>query len=110
MSTGAPIIVECFAEEVADQFCERHFPSCSSTADESAIRHIRDILTSIFVSQEATVENLLESDFFASVQLPVASTRIKLSSAEKGLVKSAMKVLILCCVYIFIAFSSSPFC
>jgi hypothetical protein len=51
---------------------------------------MRDILHSIFLRCEATVESLLGHPFFQSVELTLSPQRIKLQSAEKGLVKNAM--------------------
>ena len=101
MSTGAPIMAGCFAQEAADQFCERSFPPCACPADSEALLALRGLLGDIFGTQRrqgqqgqeaASVLSLLAAPFFASVTLPVPSTRLKLNSVEKGLVKSAMKV------------------
>lgn len=90
--TGAPMIPGSFLQEIEDHFCDRSFPSCSTPEDTKAVGSLRHLLIDIFSKHDASVKSLLTSHVFSSVPLPLASPRLKLSSAEKGLVKSAMKV------------------
>lgn len=91
MATGAPMLAGSFLQEVADGFCERTFPPCSTPEDKAALAALHELLGDIFSRHSASVSSLLASPFFAHVSLPAPSSRLKLSSAEKGLVKSAMK-------------------
>lgn len=89
MASGAPILASSFEMEVDDCFSQRNFSS--SSADKEGVTSVLRMLESIFVSHDATVKSLLSDSFFSSVTLPVPSQKLKLSKAEKGLVKSAMK-------------------
>ncbi|CAE7668395.1 unnamed protein product, partial [Symbiodinium microadriaticum] len=84
MATGSTYHKMSFITEVEDEFCERQG---LSGPDGSVIR---EILCSIFITCDATVDSLLANPFFGEVELVSASTRLKFQSVEKGLIKSAM--------------------
>jgi hypothetical protein len=86
MISGHPCHPSHFQTELQNEFNDRFVSLAPSPDNES----LRDILHSIFLRCEATVESLLGHPFFQSVELVHSPQRIKLQSAEKGLVKNAM--------------------
>lgn len=86
MISGHPVHPHHFQTEVQDEFMDRFVNLNPSPENDS----LRDILSSIFIRCEATVESLLGHAFFQSIELIHAPQRIKLQSVEKGFVKNSM--------------------
>jgi hypothetical protein len=86
MISGHPCHPNNFQNELQDEFNDR-FTSLNPSPENDSLR---DLLFSIFIRCDATVESLLGHPFFQSVELPHSPQRIKLQSVEKGLVKNAM--------------------
>lgn len=86
MISGHPCHPNNFQNELQDEFSGR-FTSLNPSPENDSLR---DLLSSIFIRCDATVESLLGHPFFQSVELPHSPQRIKLQSVEKGLVKNAM--------------------
>lgn len=86
MISGHPVYPANFQNEIQNEFYDR-FASLNPTPENDSLR---DILSSIFIRCEATVESLLGHAFFQSVELTHAPQRIKLQSVEKGFVKNSM--------------------